>query len=91
MKQRYVVCATFRLDDVVRLSLQPASLVKEKKEVNLGSMMGIAMNMDKFQKQMQRDATLMQQPDLVSIPYEEWKKHEYKIDDIIILSAEGEK
>jgi len=87
MKKRCVICLTQRIGTVVRIQVQPEELVKEKKaELGIGDMMSMVVNKDKLQKEMMRDAALMQAPDMITIPYDEWKKRGYKLDDIVEVS-----
>jgi len=92
MKKRCVICLTQRIDDMVRLQIQPEDIVKEKIETGIKGMMGMVMggDMEKVQKRIQRDAILMQAPDMITIPYDEWKKHGYKLDDIVVVTIEPE-
>jgi len=92
MKRRCVVCLTQRIGDLVRIQIQPAEIIKEKKEMGLKDIMGMAMggDMEKMQKKLQQEAVLMQSPDLITIPYDEWKKYGYKLDDIVIVTLEQE-
>ena len=92
MKERYRICGTHRLGDKVRLFLQFDSLVKEKKEsggiFDAAKMLG---NLGQLQEEIQAKAQLMQNPDAITIPYEEWKKYEYKVDDIVYVEVTSDK
>ena len=92
MKERYKICGTHRLGDKVRLFLQFDSLVKEKKEsgglLDTAKMLG---NLSQLQEDIQVKAQLMQQPDVITIPYEEWKKYEYKVDDVVFVEVTSDK
>ena len=96
MKGRYVICLTQRLDDIVRMQIRPEEIVTEKTTLGLLEMAKMSMggggkDMEKIQKKMQREAILMQNPDIITISYDEWKKHDYKLDDVVIVTLESEK
>jgi len=92
MKERYKIVGTFRLGDKVRLFLKFDSLVKEKEEAGgLLNMVKMAGNMDEIQEKMQVKMQLAQQPDVITISYEEWSKYEYKVDDIIYVEVTSDK
>lgn len=81
MKRRYQIIKTERMEDKVRLSLRPDDFVKEKQP----GILEMATNLNGVINMMKQDAVLSQMPDLITIPYEEWKKHEYKIDDHVFV------
>lgn len=87
MRIRYIIKGTVRIDDMVRMTLGKEELVKKKDDFDPMSMVG---NFQGLTQKLQSHAMLMAQPDMITIPYEEWKKHEYKIDDIIVVDIEGE-
>ena len=92
MKERYKVVGTFRLGDKVRLFLKFDSLVKEKEEPGgILNMVKMAGNMDEIQEKMQVKMQLAQQPDVITISYEEWLKYEYKVEDVIYVEVTSDK
>ena len=91
MKTRYVIKGTFRLSDKVRLFLMFDDVIKEKESAGVMSMLNKVGNMSQLQEDMQQKAMLMQNPDTITIPYEEWKKYEYKVDDIIYVEVTSDK
>jgi len=86
MKQRYVVLGTRRYNDTVRLFLRRDDMVQSKKENDIFS--SILSNPEGYINQMKEDAILTQQPDTITISYEDWKKNEYKVDDVIFIDIE---
>jgi len=86
MKTRYQITGTTRLNNLVRLFLDRQDLVKEQEP---GIMSALA-DMEGMQLKMQQKAVLMQQPDVISIPFEEWKKKQYKIGDYIWIDITDE-
>ena len=92
MKQRYKIVGTFRLGDKVRLFLKFDSLVKEKEEAGgLFNAIKMAGNMEQIQEEMQVKMQLSQQPDVITISFEEWSKYEYKVGDIIYIEVISDK
>lgn len=92
MRERYKIVGTFRLGDKVRLFLKFDSLVKEKEDAGgILNMMKMAGNMDQIQEEMHVKMQLAQQPDVVTISYDEWVKYEYKVGDIIYLEVTSDK
>ena len=92
MKERYKIAGTFRLGDKVRLFLKFDSLVKEKEDSGgIMNMMKMAGNMDEIQEKMQAKMQLAQQPDVITISFEEWLKYEYKVGDIIYVEVTSDK
>jgi len=92
MKERYKIVGTFRLGDKVRLFLKFDSLVKEKEEAG-GFLNAVKMagNIDQIQEELQVKAQLAQQPDVITISYEEWTKYEYKVEDVIYVEVTSDK
>jgi len=88
MKRRYNIVGTTKINDIVRLSLKPEDLVTEKQE-EMG-IMQMAKNITAVQQKMQKEAMLNQMPDVVSIPYDEYLEHQYKIDDIVWIEVSPE-
>jgi hypothetical protein len=84
MNKRYQIIRTERIDDKVRLSLKPDDLVREK-QPGLKEMM---LNPTGIVELMKQDAVFSQCPDLITIPYVEWKKHQYKLDDFVLIDLE---
>lgn len=91
MRERYKIVGTHRFGDKVRLFLLFDSIVKEKEQSGLFDMVGMMGNLGKLQEDIQTKAILMQQPDCITIPYEEWKKYEYKVDDIVWVEVTSDK
>ena len=87
MKTRCIIKGTNRVGDKVRLILSPDDAVQEKPNI----MSGIMGNPQGMMDKMQQDALLKSQPDTVTISFEEWQKHQYKIDDVIWLEVSPEK
>jgi hypothetical protein len=86
MKIRYVIKGTNRIGDKVRLFLSFDDVVKKSNKMSLLETIGMARDMEameKMQEEIQQKALLMQQPDCVTISYDEWQQYKYKIDDII--------
>jgi len=80
----YKVKSVQRLGENVRLVLQKEDAIKKEQPGKLEML----SNVFGIVEQMKQDAILSQQPDIVTIPYEEWKKHKYQIDDLIVISVE---
>jgi hypothetical protein len=60
--------------------------VKKTSKMSMIEMIGTMRDMgemSKMQDEIQQKALLAQQPDCVTIPYEDWQKYQYKVDDII--------
>ena len=89
MNQRYVIMGTSRLGEYVRLSLKREDIVKEKKQIDVMSV--LSGGLGDIQSNIQTDAVMSQQPDLITISFKEWEQHEYKINDIIEVKIMEEK
>jgi len=87
MKQRYIVKGTIRMGNLVRLMLLKEDLIQTPEKMGIFEMASKAQEVMEMQ---QVKAVLFQQPDTVTIPYEEWKKYEYKVDDVIWLEIKSE-
>jgi len=74
------------LNNLVRLFLDRQDLIKEQEP----GIMGALADMEGMQLRMQQKAVMMQQPDVVSIPFEEWEKKQYKIGDYVWIDITGE-
>ena len=85
MRQRYIVKGTMRIGDLVRLFLAKEDIIKTQEKLGIFEM---ASKAQEIMEQQQIKAQLAQQPDLITIPYEEWKKYEYKVDDIVWVDIE---
>jgi hypothetical protein len=85
MKQRFVILGTRRYNDCVRLFLQRQDVVEKKETVN---MFEIAENPKEYMMKMEQKAIFTQQPDMITIPHDEWKKHEFKTDDVIFIDID---
>lgn len=88
MQGKFVIISTQRLGGRVRLVIKPFEAAAEKPT---GGVMGMLANPTGLLDSMKEDAIFAQQPDIVTISYEEWTKHQYKIDDIITISVEADK
>lgn len=86
MKTLYKVCGTHRLGAKVRIFLTFNSLVEEKVPGGLLDMVNMFKD-GSLQEELQTKAVLAQSPDVITIPYEEWKKYEYKVDDLIWIEV----
>jgi hypothetical protein len=81
-----LIKGTLRIGDKVRLFLMFDDIVKKTNKMSLLETIGTMRDMgemSKMQDEIQQKALLAQQPDCVTIPYEEWQKYQYKVDDII--------
>ena len=87
MQQRYVIIGTRRHNDNVRLFLLKQEIVDKKENYDMFEM---ASNPESFMNKMEQKAILSQQPDTITISYDEWKKYKYKVDDTIIIDAKPE-
>ena len=87
MKQRYIVKGTMRLGEFVRLFLSKEDVAKPSEKIGMLEMMS---NSKKIIEEQQIKAVLTQQPDVITISYEEWKKHQYKVDDIVWIDVREE-
>jgi len=86
MKIRYNIKGTTRIGDKVRLFLSFDDVLKKTNKMSLLETIGMARDMEameKMQEEIQQKALLAQNPDCVTISYDEWKQYKYKIDDII--------
>ena len=66
--------------DQVRVFLFPAPLIKQKED---HSVTGIIGNPEGYISQMQKNALLRTQQDVITIPLDEYKKYNYKLGDIV--------
>lgn len=87
MQQRYVIIGTRRHAENVRLFLSKQEIVDNKESFDV---FGMASNPEAFMNKMEQKAILSQQPDTVTITYEEWLKYKYKIDDTVIIDVKPE-
>jgi len=85
MKKMYTIKGTTRIGDKVRLFLASEEVVQEKPSLTgmLGNPMGLM-------EKMKQDAILHQQPDTITIDYEEWEKYQYKINDVVWIDVNPE-
>jgi len=88
MQGKFVIVSTQRIGEKVRLIIKPFEALAERKS---DGFIGMLSNPTGLLDTMKEDAIFAQQPDIVTISYEEWTKHQYKIDDIIIVSVEVDK
>jgi len=92
MKERYKIVGTHRIGNKVRLFLKFDSLIKEKEDSGgIMNMLKMGANMEQFQAEMQERALLAQQPDVITIPYDEWQKYQYKVDDVVWIEVSSDK
>lgn len=82
MKIRFQITGTTKLGSFVRIFLIKQTLVKEKVEFNVFEAMH---DMKSVQQKMQQEAVLVQQPDVITIPYSLWQTKKYTIGDIIFI------
>ena len=87
MKQRYSIKGTIRMGEFVRLLLTKEDIAKESKKMGI---MEMASNLNQVMETQQTKAVLTQQPDMVTISYDEWKEHMYKVDDIVWIDVNPE-
>lgn len=90
MKQRMVIRGTLRIGDKVRLFLTFDDVVKKSSKMGLLETIGTFKDMDgmmKLQEDIQQKAMLSQQPDCLTISYEEWQRCQYKVDDIVWIEV----
>jgi len=87
MKKRYKIKGTNRFSDYVKLILEQEDVVQNKEKFDPFSIMKDAGG---IVKRMQQEAVLVGQPDTITIPYEEWEKHQYKIDDVVWIDIISE-
>jgi len=85
MRKRYKIIGVRRFGDIVRLTLELDELIKEKKEFNPLEILNNPENLQKQMQDMQGDALIRGQPDMITISYAEWEKQKFKIDDFIWL------
>jgi len=85
MKKMYTIRGTTKVGDKVRLFLATEEVVQEKP-----SLTGMISNPMGLMEKMKTDAILQQQPDTITIDLEEWKKHQYKINDVVWITVEPE-
>lgn len=87
MKMRCRVRGTLEIGDNVRLTLEPSEAVQEKEEMGT---MKILSNPMGLMNKMKTDAIMQGQPDIITIPKEEWEKHKWQIDDIVVIEIKPE-
>ena len=87
MKQRYSVKGTIRMGEFVRLLLTKDDITKESTKLDI---MKMASNLQHVMETQQTKAIMIQQPDMITISYDEWKEHMYKVDDIVWIDVNPE-
>ena len=87
MKQRYVIKGTIRMGEFVRLLLTKEEIAKPSEKVGI---MEMASNIHSVMEKQQTKAVMLQQPDTITITYDEWKKYTYKVDDIVWVDITSE-
>jgi len=87
MKQRYMIKGTIRMGEFVRLLLTKEELAKPSEKVGI---MEMASNIHHVMETQQTKAIMIQQPDTITISYDEWKEHVYKVDDIVWIDINPE-
>ena len=75
------------MGEFVRLLLTKEDIAKESKKMGI---MEMASNLNQVMETQQTKAVLTQQPDMVTISYDEWKEHMYKVDDIVWIDVNPE-
>jgi len=85
MKKRYKIIGIRRFGNIVRLTLEADELVKEKREFNPLEILNNPENLQKQMQEMQGDALVKGQPDMITISYPEWQQLSFKLDDFIWL------
>jgi len=87
MEKRYVIKGTVRIGDFVRIMMNADDIVQEKNSLNPFEMI---KNMQGMTEELQVKAVLLQAPDTITIPYDEWNEHKYKIGDIVKINMTPE-
>lgn len=88
MNQRYVIKGTIRMGELVRLLLMKEDVARPVEKMG---MLEMATKAQEIIESQQTKAILTQSPDTITISYDEWKKYEYKVDDIIWVDVKAEK
>jgi len=70
------------LGDKIRLKIK---LYEQKKKLDTLSALG---NISGFMNDMKNEANIVNNPDIVSISFDEWKKHKLNIGDIVTIKVE---
>ena len=90
MKLRYKVLGTQMVGDFVRLLLKPDNAIEEKEVFNPMEMAEKGLDFSNLMQQAEKMAIRTATQDHITIPYDEWKKHEFKINDIILIEVSTE-
>lgn len=90
MKLRYKVLGTQMVGEYVRLILRPDNIVEQKEVFNPMEMAKEGLNFGKLMKQAEKMAVKTSTQDNITIPYKEWEKYKFKINDVICLEASTE-
>jgi len=77
----YTISGLKREGDDVRLVLMDNGVMEKK------GLMGSLSNLQQLQQQMTYSTMKIQNPDQIRIPYDEWKRHQYNIEDIITIEV----
>jgi len=85
MEKRYRVRGVLEIGDMVRITLEPCEIVKEKT-----GMMELLSNPTGMMDRMKMDAILTQQPDILTIPKSEWEINKWTIDSVIVVEIKPE-
>lgn len=83
MKMNYEIIGTNKEGDRIRLNIQPVEPVQEKQ-----SMTKILSDPMAYVEGMKMDALRRGRPESISVPYEYWEEHKWKIGDIISIGVE---
>jgi len=83
MKQVYEITGTRRIGEKVNLRIKEHKAVKEKP-----SAQDMVSNAFGFVEQMKIDAIQNNNPEMISIPYDEWKGYKWNIGDLISITVE---
>jgi len=87
MKMRYKVLGTQKVGDFVRILLRNDNPIEEKETFNPFEMAEQGLDFSKLMQQAEKMAIKTSNQDTITIPFEEWKKHEFKIDDFLWLEV----
>lgn len=84
MIKLYTITGLKREGDDVRLVLMDNGVTEKN-----GLLSGLS-NLQRLQEQMTFSTQKIQNPDQIRIPYDEWKRHMYNIEDIITIEIKSE-
>lgn len=81
MLKMYTITGLKREGDDVRLVLMDNGVMEKK------GLMSSLSNLQQLQKEMTFNTQKIQNPDQIRIPYDEWKRQKYSIEDIITIEV----